>query len=311
MAGAVEGGHTGAMSELLADGAPFDFLTIQPEPPLARYVESLWFARGTVPYAREKIAPTGSTVAVFILGPAILQTPRNGEGEMLRAERGFLIGPHDRPTVNEPTGETFAVGIVTTPIGCETLFGLAPSTLRGEVVDLEEAWTPAVKIRDALQVLAERAEQESFDGATVQEAMLSLVEAELLACYNPSLSGIDRCERAVEMLEAEPTRPIGDIADELGLTHGHLDREFTRVVGLSPRALARLLRMRRLLLQVDIKSEVPWSNHAAELGWFDQAHLIRDFKRHTGVTPSHYLEAQRAMYTTVEAGDAAGFVPEP
>ena len=68
--------------------------------------------------------------------------------------------------------------------------------------------------------------------------------------------------------------------------------------------------MRRLLDLIDVNDDIGWSDHAASMGWFDQAHLIRDFKRHTGVTPSQYVAAQRANYTTVEAGDAAGFVPE-
>lgn len=121
---------------------------------LARLVESLWYARGTAPYTRERIAPTGSTVAVFVLGDAILQTPSNGEGPTLRAERGFLIGPHDRPTVNEPTGETFAVGIVTTPIGCQALFGFTRSSMRGQAADLERAWAPAVEIGSTLRRIA-------------------------------------------------------------------------------------------------------------------------------------------------------------
>jgi AraC-like DNA-binding protein len=45
-------------------------------------------------------------------------------------------------------------------------------------------------------------------------------------------------------------------------------------------------------------------------GWFDQAHLIRDFKRHTGVTPSEYVAAQRSTYDRDEAAISAGFVPE-
>ena len=49
---------------------------------------------------------------------------------------------------------------------------------------------------------------------------------------------------------------------------------------------------------------------AAELGWFDQPHLIRDFKRHTGVTPSQYIEAQRAVFSPGDQTGAAGFVPE-
>ena len=61
------------------------------------------------------------------------------------------------------------------------------------------------------------------------------------------------------MLEAEPTRAIADIAVELAVSHGYLDREFTRVVGLTPRVLARLLRVRRLLEGIDVHAETDWS----------------------------------------------------
>ena len=52
----------------------FDYETRAPSPALAPYCESLWFARGTVPYTRERIAPTGSTVAIVVLGDPILAT---------------------------------------------------------------------------------------------------------------------------------------------------------------------------------------------------------------------------------------------
>jgi methylphosphotriester-DNA--protein-cysteine methyltransferase len=94
------------------------------------------------------------------------------------------------------------------------------------------------------------------------------------------------------------------------VSHGHLDRLFIEQVGLSPRMLARILRMRRLLAEIDVHGSVGWADKAAELGWFDQAHLIRDFKRHTGGTPAQYLAAQRATYDRAEAATSAGFVPE-
>jgi hypothetical protein len=40
-------------------------------PALARFVESIWYARGRIDYRRERIAPTGSTVAVVVLGDPI------------------------------------------------------------------------------------------------------------------------------------------------------------------------------------------------------------------------------------------------
>lgn len=277
----------------------FDFRMRPAGVGLDRFVEAVWYARGTMPYAREKIAPTGSTVAVLVLGDPIVQVPSDGHGVPFRAERGFLVGPHDRPAVNEPLGETFAVGIVTTPVGCAAVYGLPPARVRGRTVDLESAWGAAGPLRTRLLEADE------------PELMLDLVERHLAVAVTPAGLSVERCAYAVALLEAAPTRPIADVAAEVGLSHSQLDREFSRVVGLTPRALARLLRMRRLLAAVDVSTTVPWSDLAAEFGWFDQAHLIRDFKRHTGVTPSQYAAAQRAHLAPTVAGESAGFVPEP
>lgn len=273
----------------------FEFESREPTGALARYVESVWFARGRIPGARERIAPTGSTVAGIVLGDEIRQTPDGGVPFVART--GFLIGPHDRPIVNEPQGGTHCLGIVTTPVGCAAVLGVAPATLRGTVVDLLAAWPRAARLRLDLR-----------ECATTADAL----DATVAAIEPTALPGqpFDRCEEAVRMLDADPTRSVADIAAALGVSHGHLDRQFTELVGLSPRTLARILRMRRLLEGIDVHGEITWSGKAAELGWTDQAHLIRDFKRHTGVTPSAYVAAQRATYGQAEAAASAGFVPE-
>jgi AraC-like DNA-binding protein len=274
----------------------FRFTERRPQGRLGRYVESVWHAQGQIPYTRETIAPTGSTVAGIVLGPAIRQTPAGGSSFLART--GFLIGPHDRPLVNEPTGATHCVGVVTTPIGAGPVFGVRPSALRGRVVDLAGAWPPAVSLRSAL-----------MDAAADPGAMLDRTEQVLAAGLTESDRGrSDRCALAVAALEADPARPIADVAVELGISHGHLDREFTRVVGMSPRTLARVLRVRRLLERIDVHGPVPWSALASRLGWYDQAHLVRDVSRHTGVPPTAYLAAQRRWLPAGE--EAPGFVPE-
>jgi AraC-like DNA-binding protein len=273
----------------------FAFTQRTPTGPLARYVESVWHARGQIPYARERIAPTGSTVAGIVLGPPIRQTPAGGP-EFL-ATTGFLIGPHDRPLVNEPTGRTDCVGVVTTPIGCRAVFGVEPAPLRGRVADLGTAWRAAPALR--VQLLSE-------DDA---DAMLDRTEAALAAGLDESDGALPRCATAVAALESDPARSIADLAAELGISHGHLDRQFTRVVGLSPRTLARVLRVRRLLEQIDVQDRVVWTRLAADLGWYDQAHLVRDVTRHTGVPPTAYVSAQR-RFLDPDDDPAPGFVPE-
>jgi methylphosphotriester-DNA--protein-cysteine methyltransferase len=264
---------------------------------IGRFVEMIWFARGRIQGIRERIAPTGSTVAAVVLGDPIVQTPE-GATTALVADKGFLIGPHDRPIVNEPQGETYCIGIVTTPVGCRPAFGLAPAALRGQVVDLVETWPRAADLR-----------RELAKTSTPAEA-LDIVEDALGTPATFDHSAFVRCEAAAAQLSADPTRPVADIAADLGVSHGHLDRQFTDQVGLSPRTLARILRMRRLLEAIDVHGPVGWAENAADLGWSDQAHLIRDFKRHTGVTPSEYLAAQRSTYDRAEAATSAGFVPE-
>ncbi len=278
---------------------PFDFRSRAPGGDLRRAVASVWYARGTVPYRREKVAPTGSTVAVIVLGDPIIETASGPRSTPFCAEAGFLIGPHDGPVTNEPTGETFALGIVTTPVGCRAALGIDPAGVAGTVVDLATAWPAARVLRRELLALA-----------ADPEAMLERTEACLQDGLTLDIPGLDRCERAVALLGADPVRPIADIAAEVGVSHGHLDREFTRIVGLSPRRLARLLRVERLLAAIEPGSVVPWADLAAELGWTDQSHMIRDVKRHTGATPSAYLSARQAYGSGEPSAEAARFVPE-
>ena len=125
---------------------------------------------------------------------------------------------------------------------------------------------------------------------------------------DPGGEAIDRCEAVVQILEDGPDPPDrrgrrAASASPTAISTG----SSSAVTGLSPRALSRILRLRALLASLDVYAPVNWTALAAGFGWFDQSHLIRDFKRHTGVTPSEYVAAQRAAFTPEQA--APGFVP--
>lgn len=275
-----------------------DFLSLQrePAPPLGRFVESLWFAQGRIPYRRELIAPTGSTVFAVNFGPPIRQTPY-GSSEPTVAVRGFLLGPHDRPLVNEPTARTHTAVVVLRPAACAAVLGVTPAPLRGRAVELDEHWPHATATRRRLRRLLDD-----------PQALLADLETVLTEQLAPQVAGLDRCERAVALVEADPALPVADVAAQVGWSHAHLVRRFTHVVGLAPRSLAAIARTRRLLADLDVFTDPPWGELATRHGWYDQSHLIRDFKRHTGVTPSAYVRAQRRHF---EPGQVEpGFVPE-
>lgn len=276
----------------------FEFVQKHPEDSLGRLVESIWFARGTVPYRKEQISPTGATVAVIVLGDPIAHFAHASAEESVTTERGFLVGPHCAPTTNQPLGETYAVGIVTRPIGCLQIFGVEPSKIRGRVLELEPQWPTAKSLREQLLVCDSAREAIGKVQVQLQEQSLHVSQ------------GQERCERALALLDEDPKRPVHDIAQDLGISHSYLDRLFVRWAGLTPRVLSRLLRLRALIESLDIETETNWSQLAVEQGWFDQAHLIRDFRRHTGVTPRQYVVAQRQFFAGERKYSAPGFVPE-
>jgi methylphosphotriester-DNA--protein-cysteine methyltransferase len=84
-------------------------------------------------------------------------------------------------------------------------------------------------------------------------------------------------------------RPAG----EVGWSHRHLIAKFSQQVGLRPKTAARLVRFDRAADRVGRGRRLDWGLVAAEVGYADQAHLVRDFRQFTGSTPTEF--AARAL----------------
>jgi AraC-like DNA-binding protein len=95
--------------------------------------------------------------------------------------------------------------------------------------------------------------------------------------------------RAVALVEANGgVLPIRAVASEVGLGERQLERLFDRWVGYGPKMLARVVRTRRATQTIQRGSIASWASLAADCGYADQAHLIREFRALTGVTPRVY-----------------------
>jgi transcriptional regulator GlxA family with amidase domain len=98
--------------------------------------------------------------------------------------------------------------------------------------------------------------------------------------------------RAVESIEdSHGTIALEQLATTLGCSSRHLQRLFSARVGISPKLLARIRRFQRVFSawRDDPRS---LSRVAAECGYFDQPHLIRDFRDFAGQAPAAFLANQ-------------------
>lgn len=79
------------------------------------------------------------------------------------------------------------------------------------------------------------------------------------------------------------------MADELGVSERHLRRVFRETVGLGPKAFAKLARFRRALRAAREDDAAGWADIATAAGYYDQAHLIAEFRTIAGKTPRALL----------------------
>src|SRR5215472_12289702 len=109
----------------------------------------------------------------------------------------------------------------------------------------------------------------------------------LLARLEPRREPPRQILEAVRLIRARHGRvTVRWLADQVNLSISQLERGFTRHVGVGPKLLARQTRVSALAAEATTPASPGWALLAAKYGYADQAHLARDFRELTGLTPS-------------------------
>jgi AraC-like DNA-binding protein len=174
----------------------------------------------------------------------------------------------------------YEVGAGARTIGLRFRPGMAAAFLR----------VPAAEITDRITPL------ESFWGAAARKLQGRLDEAPSVEAAREILGGAVRppalspnaVQRAIEAVASSHGDVDLDwIARQAGMGERQFRRRCLAESGLAPKQLCRVLRFRRACSLS--KRGLPWGLIAAEAGYFDQAHLIREFREFTGATPMSVL----------------------
>jgi AraC-like DNA-binding protein len=86
---------------------------------------------------------------------------------------------------------------------------------------------------------------------------------------------------------------VRSLAREIGWSREHLHRRFVNQVGLGPKTCAQVARFHATLLALEHHSDERLAEAAQRLGYFDQAHLAREFRSIAGLTVSQYRLGRR------------------
>ncbi|AYY12478.1 AraC family transcriptional regulator [Actinobacteria bacterium YIM 96077] len=277
----------------------------EPSPVLAPFVDVLWYIDEPLPPGRERTIPTGAAQLVVNLHEDTLRwfdsdhhdvhhreepghDDEDGGARAVRAAHrtsgSGLIGALTRPLIIDNADQRATVGVAFRPGGAAAFFHPPANVLAEPVIALDSLWG-----RDGA-VLRERLLEQR-----TPESALQVFESVLLqrvVSAPDSLVG-----KAVERLSTGAR--VDEVVDWSGLTSTTFNRRFRSAVGLNPKAFARVRRLQRVLRAVNGYDDAgaggghgagdgDWSTVAVEHGYYDQAHLINEFRMFTGVTPTAY-----------------------
>jgi AraC-like DNA-binding protein len=149
---------------------------------------------------------------------------------------------------------------------------------------------------------ADRLLFELHEAATI-ETRFRIVEQWLLRLAHRPLEHHPAVTFAVRHLLWGPITSSAGVADKVGYSQRHFIDVFRNETGMSPKRFQRLQRFRRVIQTVQRQATVDWVDVALSANYFDQSHLIHDFREFSGITPARYLELRTPHINHVRVAD--------
>ena len=275
-----------------------------PAEPLRPYVAAYTgYRQRGVPPARHRGLPSPYLTLIFTLDEPLTivahPDPRQPPGEY-----GALLGGlHSVPALITHAGAQSGIQVALRPLGARALLGLPAGELAA--LDLPaEAVLGGVcaELRDRVRCAAGWPERFAvLDEILLRRAGLSSAGLSWAAdaAVAPEVSWAWH-----ELLREGGAIRVSELAAGTGWSERHLTSRFRAEIGLAPKAAARVVRFDRarklLVRKLTAGGDYLLADLAADCGYFDQAHLAREFRALAGCPPSQWLAEE---FRNVQAGN--------
>lgn len=258
-----------------------NYCEINPQPLLSSFVECFWTLESEVPSTQpERILPDGCVELILNFGA---QFSQHDEHNHRLQPRSFLVGQMTGPILISATGPVQLIGIRFHPGGTLPFLRLPLHEITDRVVDLGG--------------LASKLERELLS-VTSQSPLLpekvSAVEAFLTNQLLSTKTNSWLTMLAARIVESGGVVSVDQLASDAGISSRQLERRFLREIGLGPKLLGRIIRFQQVFRAVE-QCDSAWAEVAIACGYYDQAHLIRDFNQFARQTPAVLFSNQSAF----------------
>lgn len=249
------------------------FCILQPAAPLTPYVRHYWLLESDDITHVQRVIPTGHVELVFHRGSPLL---RNGQ----IIPRTSVAGQSHSFADLRLTGTVNMIVVVFHSFGAKAFFDMPLHELGGRVVPADELNLAGWKeLEDKLS-----ADVEDID-------CIRMIEAFLMSRLRPIPDyNYKRMAAAVQSVNSSAgALSVSQLAAEVCLSNKQFLRIFNEHVGTSPKEFMRVIRFHKALFILQNNPRMSFTRLACECGYYDQAHMIRDFRLFSGYTPGEYV----------------------
>lgn len=89
---------------------------------------------------------------------------------------------------------------------------------------------------------------------------------------------------------------LRQLVDYTGYTEKHIERKFKECIGLNPKKFGSIIKLHHFLKLLEVKTQnTNLTSISYQAGFADQSHLIKEFKKQTGITPTEYLSSKKKL----------------
>lgn len=249
-------------------------------------VDQIWYFDGTLALARERVFPDGLAELIVQLD----RPHRDGDSNSLDPFPAVCInGLRTRPSVVvAPQGRCRVLGICFDPAGVYSLLHASPKDLVDVTIDLRDG------IGRSAAELGERCADAAQTAAwnPARNAVAAVLAAQQwLARRTASETDSAVAWTVAAIRNVRGIVSVDDIGRRLSLSRSRLAQRFLERTGVTPKRFARIVRFHRALSLLARSESIITA--AAETGYYDQAHMYRDFAEFAGLTPGEFLAATR------------------
>lgn len=254
---------------------------------LSPYIKCYWSLQNFVTtelHAKEKIFPDGCIELIFHFGDPVKKYEKDNHAYI--QPRSFIHGQLKEYMEIESTGTTGIFSIRFHPNGLRPFVSFDVQEITSQNVSVKDIWKNEGDILEEKILIASNDEQR-----------IQIIESFLLQKLKQHIStadpAINYCVQYILQNHGNINVPV--LASAVNISPRQLERRFIAAVGISMMTLARIQRFQHTLYLLEKNQYTSFTALTYELGFYDQAHFIKDFKVFTGLSPKQYLSENLSL----------------